>query len=45
MVEVGDVLDDFSLPGSDGQQVRLSDLLEGRKAIVVAIYLFAFSGG
>lgn len=45
MVEVGDVLEDFGLPGSDGHVTRLSEMLEGRKALVVAVYLFAFSGG
>lgn len=49
-LKVGDVAPDFTLPstivGSDGKTVRykLSDF-KGKKNVVLAFYVFAFTGG
>ena len=42
-VEVGDPAPDFSLPGSDGETYRLSDLLG--QHVVIAFFPKAFTGG
>ena len=42
-VEVGEVAPDFTLPGSDGQTYRLSDL-RGQH-VVIAFFPKAFTGG
>lgn len=46
-INVGDVAPDFTLLHFDGQKVRpvtLSDF-RGRKNVIVAFYVFAFTGG
>jgi peroxiredoxin Q/BCP len=40
----GDPARPFSLPGSNGQTVQLSDYL-GKKAVVLAFFPKAFTGG
>lgn len=42
--DVGDDAPDFSLMGSDGVTYKLSDL-KGKKAVVVAWFPKAFTGG
>ena len=42
--QVGDVAPDFKLPGSNGQSVSLA-LLRGKKAVVLAFFPKAFTGG
>ncbi len=47
MPKVGDVAPDFTLKyfdGSDLKDVKLSDY-HGKKNVVVAFYIFAFTGG
>ena len=47
MPKVGDVAPDFTLKyfdGSDLKDVKLSDY-RGKKNVVVAFYIFAFTGG
>jgi len=47
MPKVGDVAPDFTLKYSDGKdlkEVKLSDF-RGRKNVVLAFYVFAFTGG
>ena len=47
MPKVGDVAPDFALKYSDGndlKEVRLSDY-RGKKNVVLAFYVFAFTGG
>ncbi len=43
-LKVGDVAPDFSLPGTDGKTYKLSDF-RGRKNVVLAFYVLAFTGG
>ena len=43
-VKVGDVAPDFSLPDQTGKEVKLSDF-RGKKNVVLAFYVFAFTGG
>jgi thioredoxin-dependent peroxiredoxin len=43
-LKVGDKAPDFSLPDQTGKQVKLSDLL-GKKNVVLAFYVLAFTGG
>jgi len=40
----GDAAPDFSLPGSDGKTYTLSEF-KGKKAVVLAFYVLAFTGG
>ncbi len=42
--QVGEVAPDFKLPGSNGQSVSLADL-KGKKAVVLAFFPKAFTGG
>jgi peroxiredoxin len=47
MPKVGDMAPDFTLKYSDGKdlkEVKLSDY-RGRKNVVLAFYIFAFTGG
>jgi cytochrome oxidase Cu insertion factor (SCO1/SenC/PrrC family) len=47
MPKVGDVAPDFTLKYSDGsdlKEVKLSDY-RGKKNVVLAFYIFAFTGG
>ena len=47
MPQVGDVAPDFTLKYSDGKdlkEVKLSDY-RGKKNVVLAFYVFAFTGG
>ena len=47
MPKVGDVAPDFTLSyfdGNDDKEVKLSDY-RGKKNVVVAFYIFAFTGG
>ncbi|PYV00069.1 MAG: hypothetical protein DMG26_15775 [Acidobacteria bacterium] len=41
---VGDKAPDFSLPDQNGKQVKLSDFV-GKKNVVLAFYVLAFTGG
>lgn len=43
-LKVGDVGPDFALPDQHGQTVRLSDF-HGKKSVVLAFYIKAFTGG
>jgi cytochrome oxidase Cu insertion factor (SCO1/SenC/PrrC family) len=43
-IKVGDTAPDFSLRDQSGQQVKLSDF-HGKKNVVLAFYVFAFTGG
>jgi len=43
-LKIGDSAPLFELPGSDGQNYRLSDF-EGRAAVVLAWFPKAFTGG
>ena len=43
-LKVGDVAPDFSLRATDGKTYKLSDF-KGRKNVVLAIYVLAFTGG
>ena len=43
-VKVGDVAPDFSLRDQSGKEVKLSDF-RGKKNVVLAFYIFAFTGG
>jgi len=43
-LQVGDHAPDFSLPDQNGKMVRLSDY-EGRKTVVLAFYVKAFTSG
>ena len=43
-LNVGDKAPDFTLPDQTGKKVKLSDFL-GKKNVVVAFYVLAFTGG
>jgi len=43
-LKVGDMAPDFTLPDTDGKQVKLSDF-RGKKAVVLAFFVAAFTGG
>jgi peroxiredoxin len=44
MLEVGDRAPAFDLPDQNGEQVKLEDFL-GKKNVVLAFYVLAFTGG
>jgi peroxiredoxin Q/BCP len=43
-LKVGDAAPDFTLRGTDGKTYKLSDF-KGKKNVVLAIYVLAFTGG
>lgn len=43
-LKVGDAAPDFTLPSTSGQKVKLSDF-KGKKNVVLAFYVLAFTGG
>jgi len=43
-VKVGDTAPDFKLRDQNGKEVKLSDF-RGKKNVVLAFYVFAFTGG
>ena len=43
-VKVGDTAPDFKLRDQTGKEVKLSDF-RGKKNVVLAFYVFAFTGG
>jgi cytochrome oxidase Cu insertion factor (SCO1/SenC/PrrC family) len=43
-LKVGDMAPDFTLPDLTGKPVKLSDF-RGRHNVVLAFYVFAFTGG
>ncbi len=43
-LNVGDKAPDFTLPDQNGASVKLSDFL-GKKNVVLAFYVLAFTGG
>jgi cytochrome oxidase Cu insertion factor (SCO1/SenC/PrrC family) len=43
-LKVGDAAPDFTLPDTKGQPVKLSDF-RGKKNVVLAFYVLAFTGG
>ena len=43
-LKVGDRAPDFELTDTEGQKVRLSDF-RGKKSVVLAFYVLAFTGG
>jgi len=43
-LSVGDKAPDFTLPDQNGNRVKLSDFL-GKKNVVLAFYVLAFTGG
>jgi len=43
-LKVGDVAPDFTLTDTDGNKVKLSDF-KGKKNVVLAFYVLAFTGG
>jgi peroxiredoxin len=43
-LKVGDPAPDFALTDTEGQTVRLSDF-RGKKNVVLAFYVLAFTGG
>jgi cytochrome oxidase Cu insertion factor (SCO1/SenC/PrrC family) len=43
-LKVGDLAPDFTLTDTEGQTVRLSDF-RGKKNVVLAFYVLAFTGG
>ena len=43
-LKVGDTAPDFTLPGTDGKTYKLSDF-KGKKTVVLAIFVLAFTGG
>ena len=42
--KVGDMAPDFTLPSTAGTKVKLSDF-RGKNNVVLAFYIFAFTGG
>ena len=44
MLNVGDKAPDFTLPDQNGKKVTLSEFL-GKKNVVLAFYVLAFTGG
>ena len=42
--KVGDLAPDFTLPSTAGTKVKLSDF-RGKSNVVLAFYIFAFTGG
>jgi cytochrome oxidase Cu insertion factor (SCO1/SenC/PrrC family) len=43
-LKVGDKAPDFELPDQNGKAVKLSEF-QGKKNVVLAFYVFAFTGG
>jgi cytochrome oxidase Cu insertion factor (SCO1/SenC/PrrC family) len=43
-LQVGDIAPDFTLRDQTGKEVSLKDF-RGKKTVVLAFYVFAFSGG
>ncbi len=43
-LKVGDSAPDFTLPATDGKTYKLSDF-KGKKSVVLAFYVLAFTGG
>lgn len=43
-LKVGDLAPDFTLPDQNGKPVRLADF-RGKKNVVLAFYVLAFTGG
>jgi cytochrome oxidase Cu insertion factor (SCO1/SenC/PrrC family) len=43
-IKVGDTAPNFSLSDQTGKKVKLSDF-QGKKNVVLAFYIFAFTGG
>lgn len=43
-LKVGDPAPDFTLTDTEGQQIKLSDF-RGKKNVVLAFYVLAFTGG
>lgn len=43
-LKVGDVAPDFTLPDNSGKQVHLADF-RGKKNVILAFYILAFTGG
>ena len=43
-LKVGDPAPDFTLPSITGEKVKLSDF-KGKKNVVLAFYVLAFTGG
>ena len=43
-IKVGDTAPDFALRDQTGKEVKLSDF-RGKKNVVLAFYVFAFTGG
>jgi cytochrome oxidase Cu insertion factor (SCO1/SenC/PrrC family) len=43
-LKVGAAAPDFNLPGTDGKTYKLSDF-KGKKSVVLAIFVLAFTGG
>ena len=43
-LKIGDVAPDFTLTDTTGKQVKLSDF-KGKKNVVLAFYVLAFTGG
>lgn len=43
-LKIGDTAPDFTLTDTDGNKVKLSDF-RGKKSVVLAFYVLAFTGG
>jgi peroxiredoxin len=43
-LKIGDTAPDFTLPSTTGEKVKLSDF-KGKKNVVLAFYVLAFTGG